>query len=38
MPELAELSRHVIIEETPEGLRIQLIDQEGRPMFQPGAC
>ncbi len=36
MPELAELSRHVIIEETPEGLRIQLIDQEGRPMFAPG--
>ncbi|XBQ15868.1 MAG: flagellar motor protein MotB [Oceanicaulis sp.] len=36
MPELAELSRHVIIEETPEGLRIQLIDQEGRPMFNPG--
>ena len=36
MPELAELSRHVIIEETPEGLRIQLIDEEGRPMFQPG--
>ncbi len=36
MPELAELSNHVIIEQTPEGLRIQLIDQEGRPMFQPG--
>lgn len=36
MPELAELSRHVIIEETPEGLRIQLIDEEGRPMFSPG--
>lgn len=37
MPELAELSRHVLIEETPEGLRIQLIDQEGRPMFDAGA-
>ena len=36
MPELAELSNHVIIEQTPEGLRIQLIDQEGRPMFAPG--
>lgn len=36
MPELAELSHHVIIEETPEGLRIQLVDQEGRPMFDPG--
>ena len=37
MPELAELSHHVLIEETPEGLRIQLIDEEGRPMFDPGA-
>ena len=37
MPELAELSNHVIMDVTPEGLRIQLIDQEGRPMFQPGA-
>lgn len=36
MPELAELSRHVIVEETPEGLRIQLVDHEGRPMFNPG--
>tara|TARA_R110001606_G_scaffold307741_1_gene454717 strand:+ start:48 stop:962 length:915 start_codon:yes stop_codon:yes gene_type:complete len=38
MPELAELSNHVIMDVTPEGLRIQLIDQEGRPMFQPGAA
>ena len=37
MPELAELSNHVRIDETPEGLRIQLVDQEGRPMFDPGA-
>ena len=33
MPELAELSRHLIIDQTPEGLRIQLVDQEGRSMF-----
>ncbi len=37
LPELAELSNHVLIDETPEGLRIQLVDQEGRPMFDPGA-
>lgn len=37
MPELSELSRHIIVDETPEGLRIQLIDEEGRSMFQPGA-
>jgi len=33
MPDLAELSRHLIVDQTPEGLRIQLIDQEGRAMF-----
>ena len=37
LPELAELSRNVIVDQTPEGLRIQLIDQEGRPMFEPGS-
>jgi chemotaxis protein MotB len=38
MPELAELSKHLIIDETPEGLRIQIVDQEGRPMFNPGSA
>ena len=33
MPELAELSKQIIVDQTPEGLRIQLIDQEGRSMF-----
>jgi len=37
MPELAELSKNIIIEQTPEGLRIQLVDQEGRSMFNQGA-
>jgi chemotaxis protein MotB len=37
MPELAELSRNIIVDQTPEGLRIQLVDQEGRPMFAPGS-
>src|SRR5690606_10212957 len=36
MPDVAELSRQVIVEQTPEGLRIQIIDQEGRSMFAPG--
>jgi len=36
MPELAELSKQLLIDQTPEGLRIQLIDQEGRSMFQEG--
>ncbi len=38
MPELAELSKNIIIDETPEGLRIQLVDQEGRAMFNPGSA
>jgi chemotaxis protein MotB len=38
MPELAELSKQVLIDQTPEGLRIQLVDQEGRPMFDPGSA
>ncbi len=38
MPELSELSRHVIMEVTPEGLRIQLVDEDGRPMFDAGSA
>jgi chemotaxis protein MotB len=38
MPELAELSKQILIDRTPEGLRIQLIDQEGRSMFEQGSA
>ncbi|MDX2234907.1 MAG: flagellar motor protein MotB [Hyphomonadaceae bacterium] len=38
MPDLAELSKHVLMEVTPEGLRIQLVDQEGRSMFEAGGA
>lgn len=38
MPELAELSKHLLVDQTPEGLRIQIIDQEGRPMFDPASA
>ena len=34
LPDYAELSKNLIVEQTPEGLRIQLVDQEGRAMFQ----
>jgi chemotaxis protein MotB len=37
MPELAELSKNIMIDQTPEGLRIQLVDQEGRSMFNQGS-
>jgi len=35
-PDLAELSKHVLIDDTPEGVRIQLVDQDGRSMFEAG--
>jgi chemotaxis protein MotB len=38
MPELAELSKQLIIDQTPEGLRIQLVDQEGRSMFDTNSA
>lgn len=36
MPEIAEISRNIQIEETPEGLDIQIVDQDGRSMFPEG--
>jgi chemotaxis protein MotB len=36
MPDIGELSRQLIVEQTPEGLRLQIVDQEGRSMFAPG--
>src|SRR5436190_11402213 len=33
MPEIAELSKHIMIEETKQGLNIELIDQHGSSMF-----
>lgn len=33
MPDLAALSKHLVIDQTPEGMRIQIVDQEGRAMF-----
>ena len=36
-PDIANLSHEVITEKTPQGLRIQLVDQDGRPMFQQGS-
>lgn len=35
-PELKELAAHLIIDETKEGLRIQLIDRYKQPMFKLG--
>jgi chemotaxis protein MotB len=35
-PDLDPLKQNVIFEQTPEGLHIQIIDQEGKPMFHSG--
>ncbi len=37
-PELAELKKHLMVDVTPEGLRIQIVDQEGEPMFPSGSA
>jgi chemotaxis protein MotB len=37
MPELREASKHIMVEETKEGLNIDLVDQEGRSMFAEGS-
>jgi len=37
MPEITELSKNIIIEETRDGLNISLVDQDGRSMFPEGA-
>jgi len=37
MPELAELSKHIMIEESAEGLNIEIVDQDGRSMFAEGS-
>jgi chemotaxis protein MotB len=37
MPELREASKNIMVEETKEGLNIDLVDQEGRSMFAEGS-
>ena len=37
MPEIMEISEQILIEEVPEGLNIQLVDQDGRSMFPQGS-
>jgi chemotaxis protein MotB len=36
MPEISELSKHIMIEENEAGLNIDIVDQEGRSMFPDG--
>ncbi|MCB9949012.1 MAG: OmpA family protein [Rhodospirillaceae bacterium] len=38
MPELQQLAQNLLIDQTPEGLRIQIVDQEGLSMFPTGSA
>src|ERR1700739_4112394 len=37
MPELTEISKHIMFEETKEGLNLESVDQDGRSMFADGS-
>jgi chemotaxis protein MotB len=37
MPEIRAISRNIMIEETPEGVAISLVDQDNRSMFPDGS-
>jgi chemotaxis protein MotB len=37
MPEITEISKNVMVEETKQGLNIEIVDQDGRSMFPDGS-
>src|SRR5262245_49311249 len=37
MPEITEASKNIMMEETQQGLNIEIVDQDGRSMFADGA-
>ncbi len=37
MPEIAQISKNIVIEESKEGLNLNLVDQDGRSMFAEGS-
>jgi chemotaxis protein MotB len=37
MPELTEISKQIIFEETEQGLNLEIVDQDGRSMFADGS-
>ncbi len=38
VPDLADFAKNLVVDQTPEGLRIQIIDQEGKSMFASGSA
>jgi chemotaxis protein MotB len=37
MPELTEISKHIMFEETSQGLNLEIVDQDGRSIFPDGS-
>jgi chemotaxis protein MotB len=37
LPELTEVSKHIMFEETKQGLNLEIVDQDGRSMFADGS-
>src|SRR6202165_127700 len=37
MPEVNEISKHIMFEETSQGLNLEIVDQDGRSMFADGS-
>jgi chemotaxis protein MotB len=37
MPEMTEISKHIMFEETNQGLNLEIVDQDGRSMFADGS-
>lgn len=37
LPDIAELSKNIVIEPTKEGVNVSLVDQDGRSMFRDGS-
>ncbi|MDO8978775.1 MAG: flagellar motor protein MotB [Afipia sp.] len=37
LPEISELSKHILFEETKQGLNLEIVDQDGRSMFADGS-
>lgn len=38
VPELAAMAENLLVDMTPEGLRIQMVDSEGKSMFESGSA
>ncbi len=37
LPEISDLSKHIMFEETKQGLNLEIVDQDGRSMFADGS-